>query len=266
VCSSDLNVTLVGYDRTKTHRVSVYMGGHNGPTGEGDFDFVPNGSSVTATRNIVVTATCKNCHGPEFSGHGGDRVTVEGCVTCHSPNSAMVNSSANGGRTETIEMAVMIHKIHAGRELASSRGADGEFYDNPWTAADETADNYASYAYTVGNINASWRTAAFPAVLSNCQACHNGSVSEVDNWKNVPSRAAGGSCHDDINWTTGANHAGGQSASDAGCVICHPASGNGFGQSVAGAHDWTQKDIRNKPEFDITITTDTPSRGYYVNG
>ena len=62
------------------------MGGHNGPTGEGDFDFVPDGSAVTATRNIVVTATCKKCHGPEFAGHGGDRVTVEGCVTCHSPD------------------------------------------------------------------------------------------------------------------------------------------------------------------------------------
>ena len=84
-------VSLVGYDRTLTHRVSVYMGGHNGPTGEGDFDFVPNGAAVTATRNIVVTATCKKCHGPEFAGHGGDRVTVEGCNTCHSPNSAMVN-------------------------------------------------------------------------------------------------------------------------------------------------------------------------------
>ncbi|NJD62597.1 MAG: OmcA/MtrC family decaheme c-type cytochrome, partial [Deltaproteobacteria bacterium] len=260
------NVTLVGYDRALTHRVSVYMGGHNGPTGEGDFDFVPSGAAVSETRNIVVTATCRKCHGPEFAGHGGDRVTVEGCVTCHSPNSAMVNTAANGGKTETIEMAVMIHKMHAGRELASSKGADGEFYDNPWTAADETADNYAEYAYTVGSINATWRTAAFPAVLENCQACHTGSVANVDNWKTVPSRAACGSCHDDIDWATGANHAGGGAANDASCAMCHPASGAGFGQSVTGAHDWTKKDIRNIPEFDITLTLDTPSRGFYVSG
>ena len=202
-------VSLVGYDRTLTHRVSVYLGGHNGATGEGDFDFVPNGAAVTATRNIVVTATCKKCHGPEFAGHGGDRVTVEGCVTCHSPNSAMVNTAANGGTTESIEMAVMIHKIHAGRELASSAGPDGQFYDNPNTVADETADNYSTYAYTVGSLSATWRTAAFPAVLANCQACHTGSGANVDNWKTVPSRAACGSCHDMINWTTGVNHAGG---------------------------------------------------------
>ena len=207
-------VSLVGYDRTLTHRVSVYMGGHNGATGEGDFDFVPNGAAVTATRNIVVTATCKKCHGPEFAGHGGDRVTVEGCNGCHSPNSAMVNSAANGGTTESIEMAVMIHKIHAGRELASSAGPDGQFFDNPNTVADETADNYSAYAYTVGSLSATWRTAAFPAVLANCQACHTGGGVNVDNWKTVPSRAACGSCHDTINWTTGVGHAGGVAPSD----------------------------------------------------
>jgi len=92
---------------------------------------VPDGSAVTATRNIVVTATCKKCHGKYFSGHGGDRVTVEGCVTCHSPNSAMVNDAEDGGTTETIEMAVMIHKMHAGAELQSSAGLDKQFYDNP---------------------------------------------------------------------------------------------------------------------------------------
>ena len=109
-------------------------------------------------------------------------------------------------------MAVMIHKIHAGRELASSAGPDGQFYDNPNTVADETADNYSAYAYTVGSLSATWRTAAFPAVLANCQACHTGSGVNVDNWKTVPSRAACGSCHDTINWTTGANHAGGRHA------------------------------------------------------
>ena len=110
------NVTLVGYDRALTHRVIVTMGGHNGPTGEGDLDFVPNGAAVTATRNIVLTATCKKCHGPEFAGHGGDRVTVEGCVACHSPDSKDAQSG------ESIEMAVMIHKIHAGNELAERCG------------------------------------------------------------------------------------------------------------------------------------------------
>ena len=88
----------------------------------------------------------------------------------------------------------------------------------------------------------------------------------MDNWKNVPSRAACGSCHDAIDWATGVNHGGGSAANDDGCAFCHPGTGTGFGQSVTGAHNWTKKDIRNIPEFNIALTTDTPSRGYYING
>ena len=45
-----------------------------------------------------------------------------------------------------------------------------------------------------------------------------------------------------------------------------PPRGGGFGQSVTTAHEWTTKDIRNIPEYDVTVTTDTPARGYYING
>jgi len=180
----------------------------------------------------------------------------------------MVNTAANGGTTETIEMAVMIHKMHAGAELATSSGPDGQFYDNPNTPEDESADNYSTYnspiGYTVGSKDATWRTAAFPAVLANCQACHTGSGVNVDNWKTVPSRAACGSCHDLINWATGDEHGGGSATSDSNCAGCHPATGGAI--SVTTAHNWATKDARNIPEFNITLTTDTPSRGYYVNG
>jgi predicted CXXCH cytochrome family protein len=47
---------------------------------------------------------------------------------------------------------------------------------------------------------------------------------------------------------------------DTGCTICHDAEG------VTDAHNWTAKNIRNIPEFDLTLTTDTPSRGYYIKG
>ena len=257
--------TLVGYDQSLTHRVSIYTGGHSGPTGEGDFDFVPAGGAVTQTRNIVKTDTCKNCHGPEFAGHGGDRITVEGCVTCHSPGSYDAQSG------ESIEMAVMIHKIHAGNELRSVAGLDGAYYDNPWTALDETLDNGKYILWGHSTTPVSWEGAAFPAVLSNCQACHTGSGENVTNWAAVPSRAACGSCHDSIVFATGANHGpggiGGAQASDDNCTVCHPNTGVGFGQSVTVAHNWTTKDIRNIPEFDITLTASAPANGtHFVNG
>jgi len=251
--------TTVGYDRSLTHRVSVYLGGHSGPTGEADHDFVPDGSAITETRNIVDTAACKKCHGLEFHGHGGDRVTVEGCNTCHSPDSYMVNTVENGGTTESIEMQVMIHKIHAGRELASVAGPDGQYYDNPWTVADETADNGI---YRLGS-ESTWNSAAFPAALANCAACHDGSGSEVDNWKTVPSRASCGSCHDlttFVDGTVAATHTGGAYDNDIGCVGCHSAT------KIVGYHAFMTKDVRNVPEFDISLTTDTPARGYYIAG
>lgn len=98
---------------------------------------------MTETRAIVQTAACKACHGEEFHGHGGDRLTVENCATCHMPGMA----DANGG--ESLDLKVMIHKIHAGGELQSLPGADGIVWDNPATTADESADNgeYAIWGY-----------------------------------------------------------------------------------------------------------------------
>ncbi len=189
---------LVGYDRTLTHRVSVYIGGHSGPTGEADFDFVPNGSAVTATRNIVQTAACQKCHAAnEFHGHGGDRVTVEGCNTCHSPDSEMVNAAIDAAgvttSTETIEMQVMIHKIHAGRELQSAAGPDGIYFDDPLTlTSDEAADNGTYRLGGASSLTATWRSGAFPAGLANCTVCHTGTGADVNNWKTVPSRASCG--------------------------------------------------------------------------
>jgi OmcA/MtrC family decaheme c-type cytochrome len=137
--------TAVTYDRHLTHRISLMMGGHSGPTDDDTFDFVPDGSPVTETRNIVATSGCKGCHGNEFHGHGGNRVSVENCVTCHNPS----NTDAQSGNT--LDMKVMIHKIHSGGELPSVTGpaTDGILWDDPTTLADETADNdtFAIWGY-----------------------------------------------------------------------------------------------------------------------
>ncbi len=259
----------ITYDRTRTHRVMVALrnavsGFHGGTT----FDFRPDGLAITETRNIVEDATCRKCHKDTPGHYGPFNGIANACVSCHIPGSSLVNSAANGGATNTLEASVMLHKIHAGRELASAPGPDGIFFDDPSLPM----PNYSidNGTYNLNNINASWRSAAFPAVLDNCVVCHTqataGTLAQVDNWKTVPSRAACGSCHDLINWTTGANHAGGPAANDDTCTICHPATGTGFGQSVTTAHNFSAKDIRNIPEYTVTVTTDPPSRGYYIKG
>ncbi|MCC6522364.1 MAG: OmcA/MtrC family decaheme c-type cytochrome, partial [Polyangiaceae bacterium] len=261
--------TPVPYEAGVRHRLSIMMGGHAGPTASANYDFVPDGTPLAnvESRAIVETATCQNCHGWQFAGHGGDRLQVENCVTCHAPGSVDAQSG------NTIDFKTMIHKIHAGGELASIPGADGIVWDNPGTVADESADNgeYAIYGYQ--NTKFEWWKADFPAVIENCTKCHTGAGAEVANYKNVPSRAVCGSCHAKTSFVSPAPagmvlHSGGQQLTDNACAACHSA-GSPIG--VDEAHDWMAKfatdDPRNTPEFSVDLSMTPPANGtHYVNG
>jgi len=180
-------------------------------------------------------------------------------VTCHTAG----NWDPHGG--ETVDAKVMIHKIHAGGELASIPGTDGKVWDDPATEENEMDDN-GEYAIWGNNNNKNeWWKVGFPAIIQNCTKCHQGSGEDVDNWKNVPSRDACGSCHDDVDFADGTNHAGGAQDSDDNCSACHPASGSSIG--ITEAHDWTTKDPRNIQEFTIDLSVSTPANGdYFVAG
>jgi len=264
--ATDLSAVTAGgipiaYERNLLHRVSIMMGGHAGPTADAVLDFVPDGTVASQTRDIVRTGACKACHGEEFHGHGGDRLTVENCATCHVPGA----TDAQGG--ESLDLKVMIHKIHAGGELASLPGADGIVWDNPATPGDESADNgqYAIWGYQ--NAKLEWWKVEFPAVIENCEKCHQGAGAQVDAWKTNPSRAACGSCHDTVNFASGANHGGGAQSSDDVCAICHKPTGTGGAPSVTSAHDWTTKDERNIPEFGVALSVSIPANGtHFIAG
>jgi len=243
----------IPYEQNRFHRVTLMMGGHEGPTATAHFDFVPDGSPVKDSRTIVETNTCKACHGVEFHGHGGDRLTVENCVVCHAPNTKDAQSG------ESLDFKVMIHKIHAGGELASIPGPDGKVWDDPSTSANEAADNGHYAIWGDKNTKHEWGRGEFPAVLKNCIKCHQGSGANVDNWKKVPSRVACGSCHDTVNFATGANHKGGRQTDDDKCASCHPPSGAHGG--VTEAHEWFKKDPRNIPEFTVDLMISKPRNG-----
>ena len=260
--------TPVPYERNRLHRIAVMTGGHNGPTADAFIDFVPDGTTVTESRRLIDTGNCRTCHGEDFDAHGGDRLTVEVCATCHLPG----NVDPHGG--QSLDLKEMIHKIHAGGELASIPGPDGIVWDNPATPANEAADNgrYAIWGYQ--NTKAEWWKAEFPAVLGNCTKCHNdkpnvGATPQVANWKTVPSRKACGSCHDTTNFVTGANHQGGAQSTDGACSVCHPATGTPVPNVIAPiieSHDFSVADPRNVPEFTVDVSLDVPTRGYYISG
>jgi OmcA/MtrC family decaheme c-type cytochrome len=78
-------------------------------------DWVP-ATGATApnvfSMDIAATANCNRCHDP-LAVHGSGRREVQYCVTCHNPGTVDPES------TNTVDMKVMIHKIHMGANLPS---------------------------------------------------------------------------------------------------------------------------------------------------
>lgn len=206
------------FDKTATHTLGLYAT-RNLSTEIGknyyfddEKDFRPDGQNVTATWDKVRDATCHDCHDAQTFGlHGGSRRDAKLCVLCHNPQTVDPETG------NTMDMKVLIHKIHAGAEL--------------------------SEPYIVIGYNQSvhdYSQVIFPTLtggLRNCTKCHEAPATQADLFLTAPGRDSCGSCHDQINWETGEHHAGGPQTSDAACAACHiPDSGDEFDASVKGGH------------------------------
>ncbi len=211
------NKVPASYDKTATHTVAVYGSrnldefelGRN--YSDAVYNFVPNGAPVTVVRDIIRTQSCNNCH-DSLGMHGGSRKSMEVCNICHTPQTP---SSAEG---VTTDMRVMIHKIHFGANLPSVK---------------------AGKKYTVAGND--YSTVGFPAPAMACKACHQdksaAGATQASNYLANPTRSACGSCHDDVNFATGENHAGMPQFSDNQCKNCHQPKGElDFDTSISGAH------------------------------
>jgi OmcA/MtrC family decaheme c-type cytochrome len=78
-----------------------------------------------------------------------------------------------------------------------------------------------------------------PADARRCNVCHDSATkaAQTNAWLTTPTRVACGSCHDDVNFATGANHVAGAYADDTQCATCHtPQGASDFDPSIAGAH------------------------------
>ena len=110
-----------GFDQTATHTIGIYasrdftefdLGTNYAST---TFNFVPDGSAVTQVRDVIRTQSCNRCH-DQLSAHGGSRRGIEMCVLCHTPQTTDPDSG------NTVDLPVMVHKIHMGSELPSVQG------------------------------------------------------------------------------------------------------------------------------------------------
>jgi OmcA/MtrC family decaheme c-type cytochrome len=171
-------------------------------------DFVPNGSKVTTTRDVIETSSCDKCH-DQLSFHGGSRRSVGLCVMCHTPQT----TDSTGFNPD---FKVMIHKIHMGSQLPSV---------------------IAGGKYALGSTD--WSTVVLPSDPRRCTFCHEqttGAAQATAYYAN-PSRAACGSCHDDVNFATGQNHVNLPEVDDSQCSTCHIKQGElPFDASIVGAH------------------------------
>jgi OmcA/MtrC family decaheme c-type cytochrome len=128
-------------------------------------DFVPAGGAGSGvSKNIADTNNCNACHF-EFAEHGGQRKTVEYCVTCHNPGSVDPNSG------QSVDMAYMAHSIHMGNDRAVPYIVDGDDFS----------------------------VVHFPQSKTYCESCHAASETHLDGnaWNEGASPGACGGCHAD---------------------------------------------------------------------
>jgi OmcA/MtrC family decaheme c-type cytochrome len=170
-------------------------------------DFRPDGGTPAPVwAAMAVANSCNRCHDP-LAEHGGNRRDPKLCMMCHSIENTVDPTSGN-----TYNGKVFYHKIHMGSSLPSV---------------------IAGKPYIAG---LDFSTVVFPQDIRNCTTCHDPAAAEAAIWYTRPSRDVCGSCHDDVNWTTGANHPAGPMADDTSCAKCHVPQGQEFDASIQGAH------------------------------
>lgn len=209
-----------GFSTTVTHTIGIYgsrnlsefdLGTNYAST---TFNFVPNGSAVTTVRDVIRTSSCNKCH-DQLSSHGGSRRGIEMCNLCHTPQTLDPDTG------NTVDMKVMIHKIHMGAQLPSVQaGTPYRIIGNQGNVSD-------------------YSTVVDPADPRRCESCHeqNSQATQATNYLTAPTRTSCGSCHDDVNFATGQNHVAGPQVSDNQCASCHIPQGElEFDASIKGSH------------------------------
>jgi len=199
-------ISDIPYDGNLVHRVgleirtSPNLTATNIPANNATYTWIPaTGQKLEQSgREIVSNAACNACH-DKLAVHGEARFDLPYCAMCHESYSFDAQSG------NTIDLRVMIHKIHSGATLPSV--VAGGFYG----------------IFGYGNTFNDFSDIVWPQDLRNCQTCHRESdanTPQAVNYRLTVTRGTCGSCHDTTDWTTGENH-GGVAATDDTCLTCH---------------------------------------------
>ncbi len=206
-----------------TQTATVMVTGFGARTVEGtsypgadSFSFVPGGGTA-AVRQVVTDDACNACH-KNLTAHGRRR-SVDVCISCHTPQT--IDPETNN----TVDMRVMIHKIHAGLAGYAIVGYQQHFYD--------------------------FSKVVFPDMLNgvkNCAMCHGGAAQAI-----VPSIVACGSCHTAL--ATSATHTGLTTCATGGCHSATSATAPNYTAAHSPLRDAATNVTLIGKTMDITIVS-----------
>ncbi|HVV82507.1 MAG TPA: hypothetical protein VHE35_05480 [Kofleriaceae bacterium] len=240
---------------------------------------LPLDSAAVAPRALVADGNCSSCH-KQLKVHEGKFQSVSLCGTCHTSGAEDVGSSLQNDPTPvTIELRVMIHKLHDGSHLPSVQGLTTDptgvrVYGtgSAYKVGDEdfSAINYPAFPnYNIAmpkDSGYSGLTSANKTKDDNvrkgvtaCATCHGdpdgaGPLTAPANGDAAfaaPSRRACASCHDDLDFSKPYVSNGSTmpaNATDSTCSLCHNAA------NLAAAHTHPLESATASPETTINVT------------
>jgi len=216
-------------DAAATHTVAAYATRSIGDVSvdeNAEFNFRPDGQPVTTLREVVTDAACNNCH-QGLAIHGGHRKNIQLCITCHNPQSVDPDTG------NSVDMQVMIHRIHMGADLPSVQA--GEPYQ---------IIGFRQSVHDYSNVH-------YPQSAAKCDTCHQGANASLAAQR--PTSAACLSCHDNISMVEPVPpnmvlHTAGTQSDDTLCAMCHPASGG-----LAGVADVHARDLLDPAGPDVAF-------------
>ncbi|MCX6632023.1 MAG: OmcA/MtrC family decaheme c-type cytochrome, partial [Candidatus Solibacter sp.] len=166
------------------------------------FNFSVDGSRLATRRQVVDIAKCNGCHS-NLSLHGENRNQIEQCVLCHNPSendgvrrAVAVNPADKAQPNQSVNFALMIHKIHTGEGLTAAGqsytivgfgGSHNDFSEVRYpamTLSGSTANTAKCYMCHVSNSEANFpigknnvldpqgRISPVAATTSACTGCH----------------------------------------------------------------------------------------------
>ena len=188
----------ISYSADNTQRVTLELKLPQA-TANAHHDWQPSSGATEGiqTRNVVSIDACLTCHQPEsLALHGGRRIALENCASCHTATSGDPESG------NSVEFSYMIHAIHKGQDRTTST-ADG------YVAAPYKIVGYGGSLHDYGKVMFPQKPAA------DCASCHvegSGAPSDASLFKADLSNSACIACHSE---KPSQNH------SSTNCMSCH---------------------------------------------